>query len=204
MMTVTERTRMRSIRSMFERDLEIVPAQELTAVQQMLLDCIDGLLVATATVRLRIALPADIVYAGAEHLLLEHAKVYVPRLLPKPRRRGLKKGRMGTCYETATKVVLYQHWWGQSGVGDPDRYQYVEGFGCSRMGIPCPHAWVYDAEDQVAYDPTWNYGPNNPTVLVGVPISTQQLIDRLNESGYYGYLTSMGATIEMLRTPWEG
>ena len=55
---------------------------------------------------------------------------------------------------------------------EPDRYIYCEGYGVlASLGLPLPHAWVYDKTDKAVVDPTWaaagNTGPDD--IYLGIP-----------------------------------
>lgn len=61
---------------------------------------------------------------------------------------GHRHGRPKLCYMNAAHMAQ----------SDTKRFVYCEGYASSSLGLPLPHAWVWDRRAHSAVDPTWKDG----------------------------------------------
>ena len=94
--------------------------------------------------------------SGVFQYILEHGKVYGPRIFPK----GIRKGIPGGCFRNAYILA-----------DNNRKYTYVEGIATSV--IPLAHAWCVDKNGQVI-DPTWDKKYQD-SAYFGVPLSLDVL-----------------------------
>lgn len=97
------------------------------------------------------------------------------------RKPRLAKMTPKECYRNAASLAIAH-----------PTYTYVEGFAMQRkLPLALQHAWVVNAKGEVL-DPTWGW--REGTAYLGVKFDTEDLMDRLLKSGYYGVLSN-GLTI---------
>ena len=101
-----------------------------------------------------------------------HGQEWTAQKLP----AGVKRGRMGACYDNATQLVLMQ-----------SDLRYCEGVAYTGRDTPFAylHAWAVDKDGKVV-DPTWDQ-PEKARYF-GVAYDTHAYMAHMLRGGYYGVL----------------
>lgn len=129
-------------------------------------------------------------FSGIEGLLLEHGRVYKPRML----RKGIRKRELGRCFENAMRLARRSR-----------RYRYVEGIAICHM-IPVHHAWNVD-ESGSTVDTTWPIGSTRwdicETAYVGIEIDMSIVSVAVAATGIFGPLGYFEFGSPFLRRPFD-
>lgn len=129
-------------------------------------------------------------YKSAADFLLQHGQMFDVKKKPK----GIRFGKVGECYRNAFTVVN----------GDPDRFEYVEGYAEGGIGFPVQHAFVLDREDGKVFDVTWrptllDGSKRNASDYFGVVFPYDEIVRIICDKGTYGAL----GYPPLYREPWE-
>lgn len=123
-----------------------------------------------------------LVYRGAADFVLRHGQWHEPRATDWP-------GAPRACFANAICLAATRPGW-----------QYVEGYGLGRIGLPAiHHAWNLDAHGRLV-DATW---PTPGVAYLGVVFS----VDRADNATWFGdasVLDDFNRRWPLLREPWQG
>lgn len=110
-------------------------------------------------------------------IIEDHGHVF-RRATPLP--VGMRRGKMGNCYQNATKEMMKHG----------DAYEYCEGLVSHRDGHEkLMHGWLYRKSDFATIDTTWKLNP--ALVYRGLWIPGDVIIEMAQLTGRFGILENL-------------